>query len=118
MSGGQENLGAVKEFWQAWNDERLDDALRIYSPAARLRHLTHAIDVSGRDEIGALMRGALALFPGRRSRCVNAYACGDVVVTEMHWEGTAAESGETRTADICYIFRFVNDQVVEQREYG
>jgi hypothetical protein len=49
---------------------------------------------------------------------VSAYACGDVVVTEMHWEGTAAETGEHRVADICYIFRFVNGQVVEQREYG
>ncbi len=118
MSDGGANLAAIEAFWQDWNEERLDDALEIYSPDARLRHLTHAIDVSGRDQIGALMKHALAMFPGRRSECTHACAADDVVVTEMHWHRAAADSGENRTADICYIFRFVNGEVVEQREYG
>jgi hypothetical protein len=32
MSGGQENPAAVEEFWPAWSDERIHDALRLYSP--------------------------------------------------------------------------------------
>ena len=118
MTAGQENLAAIEAFWQAWNEERLADALEIYSPDARLRHVTHAIDVAGRDQIGDLMTQALALFPGRRSECVHAYGADDVVITEMHWHGIAAASGQSREADICYIFRFVNGKVMEQREYG
>jgi ketosteroid isomerase-like protein len=118
MTGERKNLAAIETFWQAWNEERLDDALEIYSSDARLRHLTHAIDVTGRDQIGDLMKHALALFPGRRSECIHAYAADDVVITEMHWQGVAADSGESRAVDICYIFRFVNGKVAEQREYG
>jgi predicted SnoaL-like aldol condensation-catalyzing enzyme len=118
MPVAQENAAAIEAFWQAWNEERLDDALEIYSPDARLCHLTHAIEVVGRDEIGELMKQALKLFPGRRSECVHAHAAGDVVITEMHWHGIAADSGQSRAVDICYIFRFVNGKVVEQREYG
>jgi hypothetical protein len=118
MTGGQENLATIETFWQAWNEERLADALEVYSPDARLRHLTHGIDVAGRGQIGDLIKHALALFPGRRSECVAAYAADDAVITEMHWQGIAADSGDSRAADICYIFRFVNAKVVEQREYG
>jgi hypothetical protein len=58
------------------------------------------------------------MFPGRRSECTYAYAGDDVVVTEMRWHGIAADSGQSRTVDLCYIFRFVNGKVVEQRGYG
>ena len=108
----------VEALWRVWNEERLDDAIEMYTPDARLRHLTHGIDVTGAQNIRDLMAMALAMFPGRRSDVVQIFAAGDDVITENHWQGTSVESGEHVTRDICYIFHFVDGKVAEQREYG
>jgi hypothetical protein len=58
------------------------------------------------------------MFPGRRSDAGGMFAAGDDVITENHWQGTSAQSGEHLTRDICYIFHFVDGKVTEQREHG
>jgi ketosteroid isomerase-like protein len=90
----------------------------MYAPDARLRHLNLGIDVTGANSIPDLMAKSLAMFPGRRSDVGRIFAVGDDVITENHWQGTSADSGEYSTRDICYIFHFVDGKVAEQREYG
>ena len=118
MSDDVENRAAIQAFWRAYNEERLDDCIEIYAPEARLRHFARGIDVSGRDAIRDLMHSALAAVPGRRSQVVNILSEGDAVVTENHFEGTIAGSGQGITVDMCYIFQFVDGKVVDQREYA
>lgn len=118
MSEEAENRAVVEAFWRAYNEERLDDCVNIYALEARLRHFALGIDVSGRDAIRDLMFGALAAVPGRRSEVVNILSAGGAIVTENHFEGTVAESGQRVAVDMCYIFRFVDGKVVDQREYA
>jgi ketosteroid isomerase-like protein len=113
-----QNRARIEEFWQAYNEERLDDCVNLYAPKARLRHFSQGIDVSGRDAIRDLMHAALAAVPGRRSQLVNIFCAGDTVVTENHFEGIVAESGQRVAVDMCYIFQFVDGKVVDQREYA
>jgi ketosteroid isomerase-like protein len=118
MSREGDNRATIEAFWRLWNEERLDEAVDMYEPNARLRHLTHGIDVAGRDNILDLMAKALAMFPGRRSEVSEMYAAGNDVISENHWQGTFAETGEAMARDICYVFHFVDGKVTEQREYG
>jgi limonene-1,2-epoxide hydrolase len=118
LSDEADNRATIEAFWRAWNDERLDDAIEMYAPDARLRHLTHAIDVTGIDRIRDLMAMSLDMFPGRRSDIGNIIATRNDVITENHWQGTRADSGEQMMRDICYIFHFLDGRVIEQREYG
>jgi ketosteroid isomerase-like protein len=80
--------------------------------------LSHGIDVSGRAAIRDLMHTALAAVPGRRSQVANILSTRDTVVTENHFEGTIAESGQRVEVAMCYIFQFVDGKVVDQREYA
>jgi ketosteroid isomerase-like protein len=113
MSEEAENRATIEAFWQAYNDERIDDCTTMYAPEARLRHPSSGIDVSGR-AIRDLMHGALTAVPGRRSRVVNILSAGNAVVTENHFEGTTAESGQPVAVDMCYIFQFLDGKVVDQ----
>jgi ketosteroid isomerase-like protein len=117
MSDEVENRATIEAFWLAWNEERLDDAIGMYAPDARLRHLNLGIDVTGTNSIRDLMAQSLAMFPDRYSDVRQVFAVGDDVITENHWQGTA-DSGQPSTRDICYIFHFVDGKVAEQREYG
>jgi len=118
MTDDVENRATIQAFWRAYNEERLDDCIDIYAPESRLRHFARGIDVSGRDAIRDLMQSALAAVPGRRSHVVNILSAGDAVVTENHFEGTVAGSGQRITVDMCYIFQFIDGKVVDQREYA
>ncbi len=118
MSDEVDNRATIEAHWQVWNEERLDEAIKMYAPDARLRHLTHGIDVTGSDKIRDLMATTLAAYPGRRSDVRAIIAAGDDVITENHWQGTSAESEELLEGDTCYIFHFVDGKVTEQREYG
>jgi ketosteroid isomerase-like protein len=64
------------------------------------------------------MAMSLAAVPGRRSEVVGIFAAGDDVITENHYRGTLAESGEDVSHCICYVFHFVDGKVTDQREYG
>jgi ketosteroid isomerase-like protein len=128
MPEGVDNRATIEAFWRARNEARLDDAIEMYAPDARLRHLTQGIEVTGATNIRDLMAAALALFPDRRSDVVGTFSTGDDVITENRWQGTLASAIEYRgeavpavqhmTHDICYVFHFVEGKVAEQREYG
>jgi hypothetical protein len=118
MSDAADNRATIESFWQAYNEERLDDCSKMYAPEARLRHFAHGIDVSGSDAIRDLMHAALAAVPGRRSHVVNVLSAESTVVTENHFEGTIAESGQRVEVDMCYVFQFLSGKVVDQREYA
>jgi hypothetical protein len=90
----------------------------MHAPEARLHHYGQGIDVSGVDAIRSLMHGALRAVPGRRSRVVHILNADDLVVTENHFEGTVAESGQRVTVDMCYFCQSVDGKVVDQREYA
>jgi hypothetical protein len=94
MSDEGENRATIEAFWQAYNEERIDDCIKLYAPKAHLRHFSQGIDVSGSDAIREQMDAALASVPGRRMRVVNILSTGDSVVAETHFEGTIAGSGE------------------------
>jgi limonene-1,2-epoxide hydrolase len=112
------NREAIEAFWRAYNQEALDDCIKIYAPEARLRHFSQGIDVSGRDGIRELMQAALAAVPGRRSHLVNIVSTGGTVVTENHFEGKLAATGQAVVVDMCYVFQFVDGKVMDQREYA
>ena len=118
MSDEARNRATIEALWRAWNEERLDEVIAMYSPQARLRHLTHGIDVTGTKSIRDLMEMSLAAVPGRRAEVSHVFAVGDHVITEIRFHGTLADSGQPLTNDICYIFRLGDGKVVEQREYG
>jgi limonene-1,2-epoxide hydrolase len=118
MSEGAANRATVEAFWRAYNEERIEDCLKVYAPDARLRHLTHGIDVTGREAIRELMLMALGAVPGRRSQIASIYCGPGFVVTENHFEGTIASTNERVTVNMCYIFQFAEGKVVDQREYA
>jgi ketosteroid isomerase-like protein len=118
MSDEVKNRATIEAFWRAWNEERIDDAIEMYAPDARLRHFNQPIDVTGTNKIRDLMAQMIAMSPGLRSDVGHIFAVGDDVITENHWQGTPAGSDLHLTSDICYIFHFVDGKVTEQREYG
>jgi limonene-1,2-epoxide hydrolase len=117
MSDEVENRATVEIFWQAYNDERIDDCIKMYAPDARLRHFSRGIDVTGPEAIRDQMDAALAAVPGRRMRVVNILSAGDAVVAETHFEGTIAGTDDQIAIDMCYVFEFRNGKVVDVREY-
>jgi limonene-1,2-epoxide hydrolase len=117
MSDEVENRATIDAFWQAYNEERIDDCIKMYAPQARLRHFSQGIDVSGTEAIRDQMDAALASVPGRRMRVVNILSAGDSVVAETRFEGTIAGSSEQLAIDMCYIYDFDDGKVVDVREY-
>jgi ketosteroid isomerase-like protein len=117
MSNEAENRSTIEAFWQAYNDQRIDDCIEMYAPTARLRHFSLGIDVSGPDAIRDQMQAALTAVPARRMRVVNIVSAGDVVVAETHFEGTVAGSGQRVAVDMCYVYEFRDGKVVDVREY-
>ena len=69
MSDDVDNRRTIEVFWRLYNEERVDECIRIYAPDARLRHFSLGIDVSGRDAIRDQMNGALAAVPGSPHAC-------------------------------------------------
>ena len=49
MSDEVDNRATIEAHWQVWNEERVDQAVKMYARDARLRHLNHGIDVTGSD---------------------------------------------------------------------
>ena len=112
------NLGVIEAMWLAWNEERLSDAVESIAKDVHFQHFSLHIELEGREAVLNLMEHSLAAVPGRRSTVVHAHATGDSVITENHYEGALAETGEPITKDICYVFRLKNGLIVEWREYG
>jgi limonene-1,2-epoxide hydrolase len=112
------NLGVIEAMWLAWNEERLRDAVESIAKDAHFRHFSLQIELEGREAILNLMEHSLAAVPGRKSTVLHAHASDDYVITENHYEGALAETGEPITKDICYIFRLEDGLIVEWREYG
>jgi ketosteroid isomerase-like protein len=117
MSDEVENRATIETFWQAYNEERIDDCIKMYAPRARLRHFSQGIDVSGTDAIRNQMDAALTAVPGRRMRVNNILSARDSVVAETRFEGTPAGSSEHLAIDMCYIYDFEDGKVVDVREY-
>jgi ketosteroid isomerase-like protein len=118
MSDEIKNRATIEAFWQAYNEERIDDCIKMYAPEARLRHSSQGIDVSGPDAIRDQMDAALAAVPGRRMRVITILGAGDSVVAETHFEGMIAGSGQHIAIDMCYVYDFQDGKVVDVREYG
>jgi ketosteroid isomerase-like protein len=112
------NLAVVEAMWLAWNEKRLSDAADSIAKAAHFRHFSLGIELDGREAILNLMEHSLAALPERKSTVLHAHATDDYVITENHYEGVLAETGEPITKDICYIFRLEDGLIVEWREYG
>jgi ketosteroid isomerase-like protein len=112
------NRASIDAFWQAWNEERLDDAIALYAPDARLRHFTHGIDVTGTKSIRDLMAMSLATIPGRRSDLSAVFSVGDHVITENRFHGTMADSGQPVTNNICYIFQLSMERLSNSASMG
>ena len=117
MSSEAENRATIEAFWVAYNEERVDDCVKMYAPTARLRHFSQGLDISGVDAIREQMHGALDAVPGRRMRVLNILTAGDAVVAETRFEGTIAGSDQHLAIDMCYIYEFDDGKVVNVREY-
>ena len=118
MSNEVENRATIEAFWQAYNEERIDDCVTMYAPDARLRHFSRGMDVTGSDAIRDQVHAALAAVPGRRVGVVHVVSAGDTVVAETHFEGTIAGSGERIEIEMCYVYEFRDGKVVDVREYA
>jgi hypothetical protein len=112
------NLGVVEAMWLAWNDKRLRDAADSIAEHAHFRHFSLDIELEGREAILNLMEHSLTALPERKSTVLHTHATDDYVITENHYEGALAETGESITKNICYIFRLEDGLIVDWREYG
>ena len=112
------NLGVIEAMWLAWNEKRLGDVGESIAEDARFRHFSLDIELEGREAILNLMAHSLAAVPERKSTVLYAHATDDHVITENHYEGALAETGESIVKDICYIFQLQDGLIVEWREYG
>jgi ketosteroid isomerase-like protein len=115
----EDHLPAIAAMADAYNDGRVDELVDTYFSAdARLLHVTRGIDLTGREALRDLYRHALERWPDRTNEIIRTYPCGDTVVVEKRWRATDRASGEKLEIDQCYIYRFEDGKIAEQREYG
>ena len=112
------NLAVIEAMWFAWNEKQLNEAANSIAKDAHFRHFSLGIELEGREAILSLMEHSLAALPERKSTVFHVHATDDYVITENHYEGVLAETGELIAKEICYIFRLEDGLIVEWREYG
>jgi hypothetical protein len=113
---------------EAYNDKDFDALRAAIAPDIRMAHFNRGASFERADDLVAVMRVfADSLMPDRKfERAEGLHRCGNVVVREGYWGGTAMDDiagfgsrGERIRVRLCSVMTFSDDGIlIDWKDHG